>query len=201
MSEEVSVEELQKQILEMKEANEKTAVEMQNLKESLSKSEDSLKAARELNAKLMSKVPGEDDASDSDKPPADPYEGLSQEEMLSKLGDHHFGLLFRSGKCMLAKYDAEGKDPIWNLDTYIAQEVILNGIYKADEGKSSVSYDAEIDSVLRKMYAKEYDVAIILNHPSLKSIWDLALIGKKMPKKTTFFFPKIWSGFVFYKMA
>lgn len=87
MSEEVSVEELQKQILEMKEANEKTAVEMQNLKESLSKSEDSLKAARELNAKLMSKVPGEDDASDSDKPPADPYEGLSQEEMLSKMGE------------------------------------------------------------------------------------------------------------------
>ena len=87
MSEEVSVEELQKQILEMKEANEKTAVEMQNLKDSLSKSEESLKAARDLNAKLMSKVPGEDDASDSDKPSADPYEGLSQEEMLSKMGE------------------------------------------------------------------------------------------------------------------
>ena len=86
MSEEVSVEELQKQILEMKEANEKTAVEMQNLKESLSKSEDSLKAARELNAKLMSKVPGED-ASDTDKPPEDRYEGLSQEEMLAKMGE------------------------------------------------------------------------------------------------------------------
>ena len=126
---------------------------------------------------------------------------VSREEMLSDLRDYHFGLLFRSGKCMLAKYDSEGKDPIWNLDTYIAQEVILNGIYKADEGKSSVSYDAEIDSVLKKMDAKEYDVAVILNHPSLKSIWDLALIGKKMPKKTTFFFPKIWSGFVFYKMA
>jgi len=126
---------------------------------------------------------------------------VSREEMLSDLHDYHFGLLFRSGKCMLAKYDSEGKDPIWGLDTYIAQEVILNGIYKADEGKSSVSYDAEIDSVLKKMDAKEYDVAVILNHPSLKSIWDLALIGKKMPKKTTFFFPKIWSGFVFYKMA
>ena len=82
-----SIEDLQKQLLDMKEASEKSAAEMQQLKESLSKSEDSLKAARELNAKLMSKVPGEDDASDSDKPPADPYEGLSQEEMLSKLGE------------------------------------------------------------------------------------------------------------------
>lgn len=86
MAEEVSVEELQKQILEMKEANEKTVVEMQNLKDSLSKSEESLKAARDLNAKLMSKVPGED-ASDTDKPPEDPYEGLSQEEMLAKMGE------------------------------------------------------------------------------------------------------------------
>ena len=70
---------------------------------------------------------------------------------------------------------------------------------------SSLSYAIYIvgvnRSVLKKMDAKEYDVAIILNHPSLKSIWDLALIGKKMPKKTTFFFPKIWSGFVFYRMC
>ena len=126
---------------------------------------------------------------------------VSKEEMLSKLGDYHFGLLFRSGRCMLAKYDAKGKDPIWNLDTYIAQEIIMNGIYKADEGKSKIAYDAELDSVLKKMDAKQYDVAIILNHPSLKSIWDLAAIGKRMPKKTTFFFPKIWSGFVFYRMV
>ena len=84
MSEEVSVEELQKQILEMKEANEKTAVEMQNLKESLSKSEDSLKAARELNAKLMSKVPGEDGTAPEEK---DPYEGMSDMEVLEKMSE------------------------------------------------------------------------------------------------------------------
>lgn len=126
---------------------------------------------------------------------------VSKEEMLAKLKDYHFGLLFKTGKCMLAKYPSEGKDPMWNLDTYIAQEAIINGIYKADEGKSSVSYDAEIDSVLKKMDAKGYDLAIILNDPSLQSIWDLSMIGKRMPKKTTFFFPKIWSGFVFYKMA
>lgn len=128
-------------------------------------------------------------------------EEVSKEEMLSKLKDYHMGLLFKTGKCLLAKYDSEGKDPMWNLDTYIAQEAVINGVYKADEGKSSVSYDAEIDSVLKKMESKEYDLAIILNDPSLQSIWDLSMIGKRMPKKTTFFFPKIWSGFVFYKMA
>ena len=82
-----SIEELQKQILDMKEASEKQAAEMQQMKDSLSKSEESLKAARDLNAKLMSKVPGEDDkASDSEKHDEDPYEGLSFDDMLSKMG-------------------------------------------------------------------------------------------------------------------
>ena len=81
-----SIEELQKQILEMKEAGEKNAAEMQALKDQLSKSSEDLKNARDLNAKLMSKVPGED-ASDTDKHDEDPYEGLSQDEMLAKLGE------------------------------------------------------------------------------------------------------------------
>ena len=121
-------------------------------------------------------------------------------DLKDKLKDWQMALLFRSGKCLLARYDADGKDPMWKLDTYIAQELIINGIYKADEGKSKVSYDAELDSVLEKMENKEHDLAIILNDPSLQSIWDLSMIGKRMPKKTTFFFPKIWSGFVFYPM-
>ncbi len=122
------------------------------------------------------------------------------DDMKSKLGDWQMGLVFRSGKCMLASYEATD-DPMWNLDTYVAQEIIMKGIYKSDEDKATISYDAEFPSVKKKMADKEYDLAIVLNDPSLKTIWDLAMIGKRMPKKTTFFFPKIWSGFVFYKMA
>ena len=81
-----TVEELQKQILEMKEASEKNAAEMQQLKDQRAKSGEDLKNARELNAKLMSKVPGEG-APDTEKQPEDPYEGLSQEEMLARMGE------------------------------------------------------------------------------------------------------------------
>ena len=81
-----TVEELQKQILEMKEANEKNAAEMQQLKDQLNKTGEDLKNARDLNAKLMSKVPGEG-APDTEKQPEDPYEGLSQEEMLARMGE------------------------------------------------------------------------------------------------------------------
>ena len=119
--------------------------------------------------------------------------------MVAGLKDHMMGLAFKSGACYLADYDG-GDDPMWTLDTYVAQEKILKGVYKSDEGKAEVAYDAELPSVLKKMDEKQYDLAIILNDPSLEKIWDLSMIGKRMPKKTTFFFPKIWSGFVFYKM-
>ncbi|MDR0778814.1 MAG: DUF1015 domain-containing protein, partial [Methanomassiliicoccaceae archaeon] len=109
-------------------------------------------------------------------------------------------IVFKSGKCYLAKYDSPG-DPLLSLDTYVAQELIIKGVYGYNEGKVKVSYDAELDSVRKKMDAGKYDAAIVLNTPSLKMIWDLSSIGKRMPKKTTYFFPKIWSGFVFYKMV
>ena len=80
-----SIEELQKQILEMKEAGEKNAAEMQALKDQLSKSSEDLKNARDLNAKLMSKVPGEDGTAPEKK--EDPYEGLSDMETLEKMSE------------------------------------------------------------------------------------------------------------------
>ena len=78
-----TIEELQQQILEMKETSEKQAAEMQQMKDSLSKSEESLKAARDLNAKLMSKVPGEGQPEPEKKD--DPYEGLGDMETLEKM--------------------------------------------------------------------------------------------------------------------
>ena len=123
----------------------------------------------------------------------------TRDEMIAGLGDHMMGLAFKTGACYFADYDGK-EDPMWTLDTYVAQEKILKGVYKSDEGKADVSYDAELDSTLTKLDSKEYDLAIILNAPGLQKIWDLSMIGKRMPKKTTFFFPKIWSGFVFYLM-
>ncbi len=125
----------------------------------------------------------------------------SADAMMAELKDWQIGMMFRSGRYILARYETEKEDPMWKLDTYVLQELILKGIYKSDEDKATIAYDAEYPSVKKKMDAKEYDMAAILNDPSLQTIWDLSMIGKRMPKKTTFFFPKIWSGFVFYRMV
>ena len=125
---------------------------------------------------------------------------VSESKIAPELRDHMMGLMFKDGKCFLAdrKYGGGG---LWELDTYVVQEVILKGIYGYDEGRSTVEYEAEFSNVKKMMDEGRFDLAVILNDPNLKTIWDLSMKGIRMPKKTTFFFPKIWSGFVFYNMA
>ena len=126
-------------------------------------------------------------------------EEVSEDSMVSGLKDWMMGFMFRDGRRFLANY--EGGSELWKLDTYVVQEIVLKHIYGYDEGRSSVEYEAEFSNVKKMMDEGRFDLAIVLNDPSLQVIWDLSMKGIRMPKKTTFFFPKIWSGFVFYNMA
>lgn len=123
----------------------------------------------------------------------------TEKEMLNGLGNWMMGLRFRSGKTYLGKY--EGGEGLMALDTYVVQEKILKGVYKWDEDKAVVDYDSSILSSISKMDDGQYDLAILLNDPRLRDVWGLSADGKLMPKKSTFFFPKIWSGFVIYRMV
>lgn len=121
------------------------------------------------------------------------------EDLPQLLPKYHMALLLRSGKVFLLSYK-DDSDPLWSLDTYIAQEKILKGMLGYEEGRAKVSFDAEMSSTLEKMAKGGFDLAILFNPPSLDKVWELSLKGKRMPKKSTYFFPKIWSGFVFYRM-
>jgi len=124
-------------------------------------------------------------------------ETASADEMYEKLPDWHMGLMFKGGRTFLARSD----DPSMDLDTYIAQELIIKKVYGYENGEVVVTFDAGFESVRRRMAAGKHDLAIVLNPPQLKKIWDLCAKGRRMPKKTTFFYPKIWSGFVLCKMV
>ena len=126
---------------------------------------------------------------------------VDRSELESVLPDHMMGLVFRSGACYVADCETDPSEPMTSLDTYVAQERILKGVYKSDEGKAEISFDADLESVMDAMESKKHDLAIVFNPPSLKTIWDLSMVGKRMPKKTTFFYPKIWSGFAIYRMV
>lgn len=110
------------------------------------------------------------------------------------------GLISRHAFHVLAP-KRSGSTPLQRLDTSVCEEHIIRPIVQAKENEGSrVAYDHDEESVMERIRGKEFDYAIMLNPPPLDVIWDVAMAGGKMPKKSTYFFPKMWSGLVYYRM-
>jgi len=109
------------------------------------------------------------------------------------------GFATRSGKFILLRPKTYSQDALKGLDTYVCEESIIKPLVLSDEG-SRVAYDHDLNSVMDRLGKKEFDHAVILSPPSLDIIWKVALADQKMPKKSTYFWPKMWSGMVYYRM-
>jgi uncharacterized protein (DUF1015 family) len=111
-----------------------------------------------------------------------------------------FGLIVRGGGMYYAFLpDAPDDSTLWAIDAYACQEVI----FKKALGDRifNIEYEESSEEARRKVIEGRSDLAILLGSPTLEDIWKVAGEGIKMPKKSTFFYPKIWSGFVYYRMA
>jgi uncharacterized protein (DUF1015 family) len=115
-----------------------------------------------------------------------------------------FGVIFGNGstyKVGLIQRDIN--DPMWDIDSFVFQEVMLKKIIYsiAQKDRVKIDYDHSTSSVKHKMRSGAYDLSVLLRPPRLETIWQLATEGHLMPIKTTFFWPKVWSGFVYYRMT
>ena len=81
MTEDKTIEDLQAQLIAMKDEQEKLRTEIEAQRQAAAKQEEDLNKARELNAQLLSRasVPSEAET----KP--DPYEGMTAEEALTAI--------------------------------------------------------------------------------------------------------------------
>jgi len=91
------------------------------------------------------------------------------------------------------------QDPLWSVDAYVCEELVLKKILQK-KGEVAVDYDHDALSVEQKLKAGGGSLAVVLSPPKLDSIWKVADEGEKMPRKSTYFYPKVWSGFVVYLM-
>lgn len=87
------------------------------------------------------------------------------------------------------------------LDTNILHTFVLNHVFNIDtsnqEDLKHVSYIRGNKSTLELLQMEpNYDVACFVNPPTLEEIFSIAEAGEIMPQKSTFFFPKIYSGLV-----
>lgn len=102
------------------------------------------------------------------------------------------------GKAFLASPCDLPEGPMWELDSYVCQEWLLKGGPWRDEPR--VLYEHDTEKALA-MVQEGYRLLVLLRPPSLEKIWELARRGMRMPRKSTYFWPKMWSGFVYYRMA
>ncbi len=116
-----------------------------------------------------------------------------------------FGLWVPSTKtCVLATRRKHGPsaNPMDDLPVYIVQEHVLKKMlgYTADmiDKKVNIEYVKGTDQTKAAMKSGEHQACFFVKPPSVQQVMAIAQSGQKMPHKSTYFYPKIWSGTLMY---
>ncbi|HZP83120.1 MAG TPA: DUF1015 domain-containing protein [Chthonomonadaceae bacterium] len=87
-----------------------------------------------------------------------------------------------------------------HLDVTILQALVLDrtlGIsWAALAHTPDVAYTRDEEEAVQKVQSGEYQLACLLQNPTVTEVRDVAAAGDKMPQKSTFFYPKLWSGLI-----
>ncbi len=90
------------------------------------------------------------------------------------------------------------------LDVKILQNFILDkffGITDADlDSKNKIEYIKDIEHGLNLIADSKLDALFLMNPTKMEQVKNIALSGEKMPQKSTYFFPKLITGLVIYKL-
>jgi uncharacterized protein (DUF1015 family) len=96
-------------------------------------------------------------------------------------------------------------DAYRRLDTVILEELILKrtlGFTDEDiAAKRGLGYATGVEDALRLLDQGEYQCAFLLRATPVAQVREVATAGETMPPKSTYFFPKILTGFVFNPLS
>jgi uncharacterized protein (DUF1015 family) len=91
-----------------------------------------------------------------------------------------------------------------HLDVSILHTLVLDRFLGIDERKlvsqANVDYARDRDECIRRVDDGSYQAAFFLNPTSVEQVQRVALLGERMPQKSTDFYPKLLTGLVFMKM-
>jgi len=120
----------------------------------------------------------------------------------------NIGMISNSKKCYLLTYNGEKNwdknlsDASQSLDVNILHHFILKSGCGIDTNNQNdlnhISYIRGNESPLDLINTIEvFDYIFLLNPPNLDRIFEVAESGETMPQKSTYFFPKVYSGLIF----
>ena len=87
-----------------------------------------------------------------------------------------------------------------HLDVSILQTLVLDrclGIGWQDLAHTpDVTYTRDEAEAVSRVQSGEFQLACLMQNPRVTEVRDVASAGDKMPQKSTFFYPKLWSGLI-----
>ncbi len=88
-----------------------------------------------------------------------------------------------------------------NLDVRVLHRLLIDDIFN-ENAADKIDYTHTYDELISKFIpvGNEYDLGIILNAPGISDVQKISGMGKIMPQKSTYFYPKPCSGLIMYKM-
>lgn len=143
-----------------------------------------------------------------------------REEMFKKMredpGKHFFGMFLGDNKYFVFTLKDEGamdekaKDrskPWRKLDVSILHVLILEDLLGIDTTKPEKQRHVEyikgtkdaVEECVAKVKKGECQIAFFMNPTKIEEVEEVAGNGDRMPQKSTFFYPKVYTGFVMYK--
>jgi uncharacterized protein (DUF1015 family) len=89
------------------------------------------------------------------------------------------------------------------LDVSIIDHIILEKLLalSSDKEQSSLTYSYDMPDAVNKVLNQEYQLALLFSPVKPEVIKAIADIGDKLPRKSTYFYPKLPSGLVFNRLA
>jgi uncharacterized protein (DUF1015 family) len=146
--------------------------------------------------------------------PADSAEALWNRMKENRANASVFGFYARDiRKFILLRLKEESKtDPVLlahsevyrDLDVSILHTLILERLLGIDEAKlvaqAHVDYARDRTACIGRVDQGEYQAVFFLNPTSVQQVQRVALVGERMPQKSTDFYPKLLTGLLFMKM-
>ena len=77
--------------------------------------------------------------------------------------------------------------------------VLLEKVLGIDVREETIAFTQEDAVALDLVARQEYQVAFLLNPTRVEQIVQQAMAGKRMPRKSTYFYPKLLTGIVLHK--
>ena len=82
------------------------------------------------------------------------------------------------------------------LDVTLVQETIIKELFQIETVAEHISYTAYTDDAIAHVKGGSDRVAILMNPTPVEQVLEVAMAGSTMPQKSTYFYPKMATGFV-----